>query len=604
MSFSPPPLCSSMIKEDQSRGTTSPTAVVDHTALWSLLSRVASQHAFYIVVGILLLGIIYPLEMIGMSHISGLLFTHLGKEKHKRPLRVLRKKSSHQKVFVYLLVFFVLFLSSEGLSSLRDWTDVYLLPSLGSTIRQETVRLCLSANEYHYEAVRSGELLSRLLRIPELCSTLYYLVFQQLFPYTVIWIACIAYIWYLDKPSGYVFAGVGLAINAMNVWICQYILERSYQRMQGEVVLMDHIEDLFLNSLTVVMNSRQQTMEMERLVQMEGTYRKTFQNELLQSCGLKVAIAVSVTGCLFGFVLFLFFRYQRGRMAAFAFVSILSLLIFLLRYLLSNGRRFLQAISTVGALRGHSVFLSSLFVLTSTDTTHVPSSPSCSFVLPRIRSLSAHRLCFSYDVSSPHPYVLRDFSFHVNEGEMIGVMGPCGSGKSTIFKILLGFLRSYEGELWINDSISYRDIPYHTIRSRCAVVPQSTGLFHRSLYDNIVYGLQESSRPSEEHIHATMRKFHMDSFFQTISLHESVGKGGGRLSGGQRQMVLLLRCYFRTEADIILLDEPTSALDHGTIQVMQTICREWRHQKRLVFCITHDPLFGRFCDRVYTLPSS
>ena len=164
-------------------------------------------------------------------------------------------------------------------------------------------------------------------------------------------------------------------------------------------------------------------------------------------------------------------------------------------------------------------------------------------------------VAFAYDESCP---VLRDVSFTVKPGQMIGVVGPTGGGKSTIMSLIPRFYDPSAGKVLV-DGVDVRDYRLQALRDQIGYVLQETVLFRGSVRDNIAYGREGAT---DEEIVQAAKLANADEFISRMAdgYQTFVGDRGDTLSGGQRQRIGIARAIIRNNP-ILILDEPTAALD-------------------------------------------
>ena len=159
--------------------------------------------------------------------------------------------------------------------------------------------------------------------------------------------------------------------------------------------------------------------------------------------------------------------------------------------------------------------------------------------------------------------VLEKFNLEIKEGEKVGLIGRSGAGKSTLINLLLRLYDPEKGRIEINKT-DIKSVLQEDLRRNIAVVSQDTSLLHRSIRENIAYGMPEAS---EEDIIKAARQADADSFIPELTdgkdrtgYEAHVGERGVKLSGGQRQRIAIARVILKN-APILVLDEATSALD-------------------------------------------
>ena len=164
-------------------------------------------------------------------------------------------------------------------------------------------------------------------------------------------------------------------------------------------------------------------------------------------------------------------------------------------------------------------------------------------------------VAFSYTADQP---VLKDVHFQIKAGEMVGVVGPTGSGKSTMVSLVPRFYDPSAGRVLV-DGVDVRDFKLQELRNQIGYVLQDTVLFRGTVAENIAYGRGMATR---EEIVEAAKLANADEFIVKMpqGYDSFVGDRGETLSGGQRQRIGIARALIRNNP-ILILDEPTAALD-------------------------------------------
>lgn len=196
--------------------------------------------------------------------------------------------------------------------------------------------------------------------------------------------------------------------------------------------------------------------------------------------------------------------------------------------------------------------------------------------------------------------VLKEFDCTIRKGEYIGIRGSSGIGKSTLFNLLLGFLKPDGGEIRI-DGVLLSAENRKLWHCRIGYVPQGVFILDGTLAENVALGCCDISK---EKVKRILRQVRLDEWVDELPLgiDTLLGESGARLSGGQKQRVGIARALYK-EADILLLDEATSALDTATeCEINEMICGLRNDYRGLtVLSIAHRESSLALCNRIITL---
>lgn len=229
------------------------------------------------------------------------------------------------------------------------------------------------------------------------------------------------------------------------------------------------------------------------------------------------------------------------------------------------------------------------------DAAPAVSDPACEAEPPRDFSVQIDGLAMRY--GDDGPWALNGINLHIASGERIGIVGPTGSGKSSLFNILLRFWAYQQGVINIGGR-PLCDYSGDTIRSWCSVVAQQTHLFNTSIRENLLLA-QPGATPEALDEALRQAQVYDEIMAMPQGIDTLIGEVGTRLSGGQARRVAIARAWLK-DAPILLLDEPTEGLDAGAEQaVLQAL--ETLMVGRTTLLITHRPQALRHVDRVLVL---
>jgi len=211
------------------------------------------------------------------------------------------------------------------------------------------------------------------------------------------------------------------------------------------------------------------------------------------------------------------------------------------------------------------------------------------------KSFRMENVCFRFN---GRPILYDKMKLEINKGELIGIIGESGMGKSTLTEIIQGFYTPYEGNFYINDKL-YSSLQLSSWRKCYATVPQEIKIFNGNIYFNIVL-----NRPcTEKEFQKFCNNYGFDILFQKWSINylTLIGEEGQKLSGGQKQILGLARALYKNP-QLLLLDESTSALDKYTESFILKLLKRLKMENNMaIFFITHKNFITEIANRTYKL---
>lgn len=224
----------------------------------------------------------------------------------------------------------------------------------------------------------------------------------------------------------------------------------------------------------------------------------------------------------------------------------------------------------------------------------VPASPSR---LGSIQEVSFRNLSFGHNISNG--YAVRNINIDIKSGQTIAFVGPSGSGKTTLVKLLLGLYKPNTGQVLYNN-IESTDIDLTELRMQLGLVSQDAQLFSGTIRENLLFVKPDAS---DEEIMTVLQKAACQNLLKRAAngINTTIGEGGIKLSGGEKQRLSIARALLR-QPHLLIFDEATSALDSITEEeISETIRSLSRNKSQITILIAHRLSTIMHADTIYVL---
>lgn len=528
------------------------------------------------VLSYLFLTLAYPVNNIAVPHYYG------------KITELISEKGDMKGIVLQTLMVWVV--AAMGIKSLSR-IDNSIIPDFRSYIYTNIAQYIFTIHKENYGNIQIGELISKMSKIPYLVLEVFYQTRTSYLPtiYTIIF--CLIYFLSIDRRIGClvaVFIAVLLYVGYLSIVNCMDTCVRSESANDAS---NENLQDLLENILSVFTSDNlEEELKMFKEKDKEG--QEHFRKCLGCSSKYKFIFSILYIISFLSISVFIYKLYIKGDINFSQVSAVLLVLLYLLSQVDSSMQYMQDTISYIGGIVDVQQYIDKLNIEYKKSQTHIQSLNSMNKEITNYEGVVVGKISLqNINLYYGDKYVLKDFSEEIPAKTKVAMVGRVGSGKSSILKMILKLIYPNSGMVLIDD----KNLSYDVIRRNTSYITQTPILFNRSLYENIAYG----TKKSKEDVLALLKEYNLTTVFGNHGLDSIVGRNGNNLSGGQKQIVMILRATMRN-TPIILLDEPTTALDENMKElVMELILRVFR--ECTVIMITHDEsIVGKF-DRIIKL---
>lgn len=481
-----------------------------------------------------------------------------------------------------------------------EYTEVELTPRFFAFIRNKVLQLIFADNDNDFHEVETGKILANLLRLPNALFSVMNSWKYTFIPYIILSVTAVGYFWWQNTVLG-----ISLALVIFFVWLMMYVsvqrcYKHAYETESSINNMTEYIDDV-LKNMSTVLTSNYKDKELEEIQKFENSSRESTRQAML--CSLKYRYMTTPISIVY----FLFFIWtclkavKSGALEAGKFVALILIIFRIFNAIWGLTEYMNEMIARWGMLkRTFKIFQDHRDSMTKSHNnkdTFLQSHFAYSKLspLPDKDGFRFIDIEFFYKTKDGRVNKVFDkFNLNIPNGQKLALMGTIGSGKTTILKLLLKQYTPSKGEIHYN-GIPYKDYATSRIRNIIGYIPQHAVLFNKTLYENITYGIPHITK---EEVAALIEKMNLRDMFAKFpdGIDTKVGKYGSNLSGGQRQVVTILRVILKNPS-VILMDEPTASIDKKTKTVIYDLLQKLM-EGRTVVVVTHDTFLLKYVDRV------
>jgi ATP-binding cassette subfamily B protein len=526
----------------------------------------------------LLFLLLVPLTDIGVPHMVG------------RLIHTVKSSERRQALIFNLSVIVGLIGLAQIGHAISDTIDVEVLPRIVKIVRGRIVEHIFHQQATQYSELKSGEITTKIIKLP----VIYYGFIEQwknsLMPELAILAAGIGYLLFAHPLTGVVCVGLTAGVlyySYRTIFSCEAV---SQERDVAFNATVEETDDILKNATSVI-NANQQENELERINTFHNTYDETSKKTFHCSMRPRYVYLPILIVFFMAYMLYSYYKIRQNEMSIALFVAVLLIVVQVLSSLFKLLGSVKDAVLKWGSLQNSMRIFQECQKATLEQFQNAPPK----------EGIFIDRLAYSYESDDGVRPVFKDYTLYIPANQCTVIEGKIGSGKSTLLKLLNKYDRPSAGQIYVN-GISYDLLGSRELHGILGYVPQSPVLFNRSIYENIVYGVEP--KPSKATIEDWLREFHIHELVEELprGLDTGAGKNGSSISGGQRQIVWFLRVLLH-DTPYILLDEPTSAMDERTKGYVYKLLEKIKQHKTVII-VSHDPQVRRYADHKVVIEAS
>jgi ABC-type multidrug transport system fused ATPase/permease subunit len=483
-----------------------------------------------------------------------------------------------------VLYIILLWIISQTAGSCISYIQCYIVPKYYMYFRTYIFKNLLHKYKQEFKTLDPGSIIIRANELPWASKSLMFRILNNFVPYAFSIIVTIFYFSKIGFRLGFTtfsaIVVVGLILY-FRMPYCQVYAQNTYREIKN---VNDKLNDQITNMFHIYTSANIDN-EIKKTVEYENVLRQSDVESNLCTANLKIYLLVVSIICYICSFIICFMDLTAGKYGVGDFIANIYILNYYLEFLESIASEMPELSYRIGVINDEIQYLVDISDNVEYDTT--------SEEIIEKGYIQFKNIYFSYKDGSK---VFNDFSIQISPLIKTAIIGKSGSGKSTLMKLLMGFYHVTKGKILI-DGINITNFPLSYLRKSISYVNQNTTLFSNTILYNIQYG----NNASEDEIKGIIKKLGIWDFFKYVNynLNKTVGTNGANMSGGQKQVILILRALLNKSSKMIIMDEPTSALDEKNKIIFLNIIKNIKD--KTIIIITHDNTLIEFVDKVIYL---
>lgn len=499
-----------------------------------------------------------------------------------------------KSIFIYLICFW---LFGQLLSIIGSYLEAHLTPKFLGYVRTKIIKKLIFNFRNNYKDIEIGRFITKIINTPYLLQDTLYKLSRFVTDNLLKVVSTFGYLFYYNKFIGICFIICMILICVITFIYynsCSYLVYKSEKKYDD---LHEYIEDTISNLLSIY-SSNKNKEELEKYKK-ENSINEKYETDL-EICNLKYRMVYCVLYILF-FIVINYFTIELYMQKSFKLSILISIIIINYGILSDLMYLFFNIGNIIDGYGRIKVFDEYMKILDNEEENNIKNN--INKINNKLSKINLTHKTFQddfvkYEIKDLYfkinnKFILKNINLSIKKNENVLLTGNIGSGKSTLCKLIFGLYKTKTGSIKFND-VDKNDLDEDVIKNYVTYIPQHPKLFNRTLYENLTYGIKNPDINKIYKILDELNLFELKKKYVEI-MYNKTGKNGSNLSGGQRQIVWILRSILKNNK-MIILDEPTSSLDISTKNKVMKLIKKLGENKNIII-ISHDRDIHEYMDR-------